>query len=76
MFTNAHIEDMIMSTFPAKEIFRRKELWEFVRGLDPQITASRLNYIILDLKKKGKLRDVGKGVYATGDKVEFSAGGR
>jgi len=65
------MEDKIMSTFWPKRIFRREELWRFVRGLDPQIKEARFNYIILDLKKKGKLRDVGKGVYTVGDKVEF-----
>lgn len=71
MYAKEYIEDMIMSTFGSKGIFKREELWRFVRGLDPQIKEARFNYILLVLKKKGKLRDIGKGVYAPGDKVEF-----
>jgi hypothetical protein len=39
--------------------------------VDPLVTSSRLNFIILSLKKSGKLRDVGRGVYAPGDKVHY-----
>jgi hypothetical protein len=71
MYSKQHIEEKITSTFWHQGVIRREELWAFVRGLDPQIKEARFNYILLDLKKKGKLRDVGKGVYAIGDKVEF-----
>jgi hypothetical protein len=71
MYAKAHIEDRIISTFRHKDVFKREELWTFVRGLDPDMKEARLNYIILGLKKKGKLHDVGKGVYAIGSKEEF-----
>lgn len=72
IYSKAYIEEKIISTFSPKRIFRRAELWRFVRGVDPEIKEGRFNYIILDLKRKGKLRDVGKGVYTIGDKMEFS----
>jgi len=71
MYSKQHIEDQIMGRFSQHQVKRREELWSFVRRLDPQIKEARFNYILLDLKKNGKLRDVGKGVYAIGNKVEF-----
>ncbi len=71
MYSKQHIEDQIMGHFRQHQVIRREELWAFARRLDPQIKEARFNYILLDLKKKGKLRDVGKGVYTPGDKVEF-----
>jgi hypothetical protein len=71
MYAKAHIEDRIISTFRHKDVFKREELWTFVRGLDPDMKEARLNYIIHGLKKKGKLQDVGKGVYTIGSKEEF-----
>lgn len=71
MYKKSHLEDMLLSTFYKKEVFSRAELWDFIHGLDPTIKDHQLTYIIVDLKKRGKLRDVGKGVYTIGDKVEF-----
>ncbi len=71
MYTKQYIEHKIMNTFWQQRVIRREEVWAFVRRLDPEIKEARFNYILLDLKKNGKLRDIGKGVYAIDDKAEF-----
>lgn len=62
---------MIMSTFWTREVFTRKELWDFVHSADPDVTEATFSYILFDLRRKGKLRDVGTSIYTKGDKVEF-----
>jgi len=71
MYKKSHIEDMLLSTFNKREVIAKAELWDFVRKLDPTIKEYQLDYIIVDLKKKGKLQEVGRGRYTIGNMVEF-----
>lgn len=71
MYSKQHIEEELIRTFRHQEVIRRDELWAFAHQLNPQIKAAQFNYILLDLKKKGKLHDIGKGIYTTGVKEAF-----
>jgi hypothetical protein len=71
MYKKSHIEDMLLSTFYKREVITKTELWNFVLNLDPSIKDYQLDYIIVDLKRKGKLREVGRGRYTISDGVEF-----
>jgi len=60
-----------MEHFSPKEVFTRDELFAFFRTLDPDLKETTFAWRIFDLKKRHRIRDVGKGVYTVEQKQLF-----
>jgi hypothetical protein len=58
--------------FQDKPSFTRKELLDFFRNSEPDITEQTLAWRIYDLKKRGIIRSVKRGVYTSRPKPVFT----
>jgi hypothetical protein len=71
MYSKKYIESRLMEHFSPKEVFSRDQLFAFFRTLDPDLKESTFTWRIFDLKKRHRIRDVGKGVYTIEQKQLF-----
>jgi hypothetical protein len=70
-YTKNYIESRLMEHFSPKEVFSREELLAFFRKLDPDLKETTFAWRVFDLKKRHRMRDVGKGVYTIEQKQRF-----
>lgn len=70
-YTKNYIESRLMEHFSPKEVFSREELLAFFRKLDPDLKETTFAWRVFDLKKRHRMRDVGKGVYTMEQKQLF-----
>lgn len=70
-YTKNYIESRLMEHFSPKEVFSREELLAFFRKLDPDLKETTFAWRVFDLKKRHRMRDVGKGVYTIERKQLF-----
>ena len=71
LYTKKYIEARLTEHFAAREAFSREELFAFLRTLDPDLKESTLAWRIFDLKKRHRIKDVGKGIYTVEQKQSF-----
>ena len=70
-YSKKYIEARLMEHFSPKDIFSRDDLFAFFRALEPDLKESTFTWRIFDLKKRHRIRDVGKGVYTIEQKQLF-----
>lgn len=65
------VENKIIENFKNSKFFTREELLNFFRKSEPDISNSTLGWRIYELRKKGLIRDIKRGVYIINQKSVF-----
>lgn len=65
-------DQKLLNRFKDKPSFTRKELFEFFRDFEPHLKEETLAWRIYDLKKRGVIKSVKRGVYTTSPKPGYT----
>lgn len=65
------IEKEIVEHFKEKKYFPRKELLEFYNRFEKDLNNRTFGWRIFELKKKGIIRSIGRGIYTTENKPKY-----
>jgi hypothetical protein len=66
-----NLEKGLKRKFGRKESFSRRELFDFLKGFDPEMKEGTLSWRIYDLKKNNIIRSVRRGKYTISSQPEY-----
>ena len=71
-FEKPMIESSLEDHFCEKDIFTRNELFQYYQLGDNQLHPSTFAWRIYDLKRKGVIKQIGRGLYTLASKINYS----
>lgn len=71
MYSKKYIEAKLLEHFGERDAFSRDELYHFLKEMEPYLKESTFGWRIYDLKKRHRIKDVGRGIYTVELKQSF-----
>lgn len=65
------IQDRLVERFKDKDVFSRKELFDFFRYFESDLKESTFGWRVYDLKNKNIIKSIQRGYYTISDKPEY-----